>query len=87
MQLYEVCGHPWRNYWLNLNPSDPFNWTPLIETPDRTRSVQDREAAPWGEVISSANNRVTMTGYWKLSSMQKKIPALKRVRGLPYFNA
>jgi hypothetical protein len=55
--------------------------------PDRTRSVQDREAAPWGEVISSANNRVTMTGYWKLSSMQKKIPALKRVRGLPYFNA
>jgi hypothetical protein len=24
---------------------------------------------------------------WKLSSMHNKIPALKRVRGLPYFNA
>jgi hypothetical protein len=50
-------------------------------------SVDVAKQRPKGKVISLANNRVTMTGRWKLSSMQKKIPALKRVRGLPYFNA
>jgi len=50
-------------------------------------SVDVAKQRPKGKVISLANNRVTMTGHWKLSSMQKKIPALKRVRGLPYFNA
>jgi hypothetical protein len=62
MQLYEVCGHPWRNYWLNLNPSDPFNWTPLIKMPDRTRSVQDREAALQGEDFGQAKDQISMTG-------------------------
>ena len=50
-------------------------------------SVDVAKQRPKGKVISLANNRVTMTGHWKLSSMQKKIPALRRVRGLPYFNA
>jgi hypothetical protein len=35
----------------------------------------------------NADNAGAFICPWKLSSMQKKIPALKRVRGLPYFNA